>query len=173
MTSTSTDGNGPPRICWVKKHDPAGTGLNVLDQVFTDIPFDTVIHDNVGGFRAATPGKVYVPDWASWIKIFAHVTFRPQMTVGAVDGIARIHLWRNDSPTDEDAHYHTVKPYRVGYTPPSANPGLPEMAREFHRADAVDPENFRDRILDRPGMADDGPARDRGSRGRILGALRI
>lgn len=102
-----------PRICWVFN---SSSPILVPSEAFTRVDWDTVILDDFGGFNLAAPGVISLPTWAEWVYVKSHATFSPQMTVGAIDGVARQHLWRNGAPTT-DAHYHTTAPYRANYNP--------------------------------------------------------
>lgn len=100
---------GPdPRITMVRRDnlvDPThpGDGSLVL------LDWDTEIAPAILGSRVAgQTTRIYVPPWARWVKVDAHVLLWPVTDAAAVPGVAHIHLWRNDLPTAE-AHYHRYK----------------------------------------------------------------
>jgi len=100
------------RITWLQM--ASATTLNVDTSTFTKVPLSVVIKDNVSGFPAiATPNSILVPKWAKEIKVMGHLSFLPQTAVGAVNGVARIHLFRDDGPTTQDAFYHNITYFRA------------------------------------------------------------
>lgn len=87
------------------------------DSSLVTLDWDTVQFDTVNGFNIANPERITSPNWARFIKVMAHVLFSPQNTVGAVNGEAHCHLFRNGLPTN-DVHYH----FYIYY--PAVNLGL-------------------------------------------------
>lgn len=90
----------------------------VPTNTYTQIMFDTVLTDNVGGFNPALPGEIIAPSWAKWVKVTGKLGWAPQNTVGSNSGVARGHLWRNDASTPE-AYYHNVYYFQA---PDALNP---------------------------------------------------
>lgn len=87
--------------------------LPALNRVFTAIPFDTVNYDDANGFALSDNTHIKAPTWATWVNCTGHLGFDYQTTAGATAGVARIHLFRNDQPTLQDAFYHVIQYYPV------------------------------------------------------------
>lgn len=87
--------------------------LPAPNRTFTAIPFDTVNYDDASGFSLSDNTHIKAPIGALWVNCTGHLGFDYQTTPGASTGVARIHLFRNDQPTLQDAYYHVVQYYPV------------------------------------------------------------
>lgn len=98
---------------------PDGLGNQPTLVTFDDL-YDNALFDTDNGADLVN-SRINIPTWATWVWVTAHLAWSPQTNGNTV---ARLHLWRDGSQTNEDLFYHNVVAY-----PTTANGGTPYISQ--------------------------------------------